>query len=138
MEMPRTLYDDMIAHLRTAKPEEACGLIAGRDDRAIALYPVENRLQSATAYEMDPLQQVEAMLALEAEGWDLLGIYHSHPHSPAQPSVTDRQQSYYPDAQYVIVSLENAEQPVTRSFYLRADSVHEVPFTVIEPKRMSN
>lgn len=131
MEMPRDLYRQMIAHVRDARPEEACGLIAGLGDRAVAIYPVENRLHSPVEYEMEPVAQVQAMLALEDEGYELIGIYHSHPHSPAVPSATDLARSYYPDAQYVIISLAEPGRPVARAFYLRDGAAAEVTFQVI-------
>lgn len=131
MQMPRELYEQMISHVVAAQPEEACGLIAGQGASAVAIYPVENRLHSPVAYEMEPVAQIQAMLALEAEGWDMLGIYHSHPHSPAQPSATDLAQAYYPDARYVIISLINSEQPVVRAFSLRDGAATETEFRVI-------
>ena len=42
---------------------------------------------------------------MERNGWELLAVYHSHPRSPAQPSATDVDMAYYPDARQVIVSL---------------------------------
>lgn len=130
MDLSRDLLDQMIAHVRGARPEEACGLIAGDGHRATAVYPVENRLHSPVEYEMEPLAQIEAMLALEAEGWELLGIYHSHPHSPASPSATDLARSYYPDARYVIISLMDPEQPIVRAFYLREGVASEVELRI--------
>jgi proteasome lid subunit RPN8/RPN11 len=133
MEMPRALYDEMIAHVRAARPEEACGLIAGQGERAVALYPVENRLHSPVEYEMAPLAQIEAMLDMEAQGWEMLGIYHSHPHSPAWPSSTDIDRSYYPEAQYVIVSLQQPDKPDVRAFSLGDRTVRELDFRVFDP-----
>lgn len=130
MEMPRQLYEGMIDHLRLALPEEACGLIAGQNGRAVRLYPVENRLHSPIAYEMEPLPQIEAMLAMETQGWDLLGIFHSHPVGPPVPSPTDVAKSYYPDAQYVIVSFEDPERPVSRNFLLRDGLAQEISLSI--------
>jgi proteasome lid subunit RPN8/RPN11 len=131
MEMPGAIHDQLIAYIREMMPEEACGLIAGQDDRAVRLYPVENRLHSPSAYEMEPLAQIQAMLAIEAAGWDMLGIFHSHPHSPALPSPTDLAQAYYPDCQYVIVSLQDPDRPASRAFYLREGRAEEVHYLVV-------
>lgn len=130
MEMPRAWYAQMLAHVVALMPEEACGLLAGQDGRVAGLYPVENRLHSPTTYEMDPRAQLQAMLAMEAEGWEMLGIFHSHPQGPALPSSTDLAQAYYPDAEYVIISLRKPDQPVVRSFYLRDGQAQEVSFSV--------
>lgn len=133
MRMAQALYDEMIAHVQRLWPEEACGLIAGLEDQAVRLYPIDNILRSSTAYEMEPLQQLEAMLGMEADGWELLGIYHSHPYGPAAPSRTDLAQAYYPDAQYVIVSLLEWERPEVRAFYLIDGKAQELPFVVSGP-----
>lgn len=131
MEMPQILFEAMLAHVQGAKPEEACGLIAGLDGRATQLYPVENQLHSANEYEMEPVAQIKAMLALEAEGWEMLGIYHSHPHGPAMPSMTDLARAYYPDAQYVIISLQDSQRPSVRNFFLQDGVAREIPFVVV-------
>jgi proteasome lid subunit RPN8/RPN11 len=85
-------------------PNEACGLLAGLGGRVYRVYPVENIRHSPTEYEMDPGQQIAAFLDLEAAGWEVSGIYHSHPAGPDRPSPTDIAQAYYPDSIYVIVS----------------------------------
>jgi proteasome lid subunit RPN8/RPN11 len=116
----------MLAQLTALYPEEGCGLIAGRDGQALRLYPVENRLHSPVAYEMEPAQQVRAIVALEAEGLELLAIYHSHPDGPARPSATDMAHAYYPDQAYVIVSLADRRRPSLRAFMIQDGSVREI------------
>lgn len=123
-------YADMLAHLRSVYPEEGCGLMAGVDGEVLRLYPVENRLHSPVAYEMEPLQQLQALQHLEDAGWQLLAIYHSHPQGPETPSSQDVAQAYYPDALYVIVSLARPDQPVVRLFSIRDGTVDEQTLTV--------
>jgi proteasome lid subunit RPN8/RPN11 len=50
-------------------------------------------------------------------GLDIVGFYHSHPHSPARPSARDLAEATYVDALYLIVSLE-ADPPVVRAYTL--------------------
>lgn len=116
LHLSRPLVAQLLAHVDSVYPEEGCGLVAGRERVATAVYPIENILHSQTAYEMAPLPQIETMLAIEADGDDLYAIYHSHPHSPAYPSSTDVGQAYYPEAIYLIVSLQERRQPVVRGF----------------------
>ena len=54
MRLRAAHYAAMLAHLRSAYPEEACGLMAGVDGEVLRLYAVENRLHSPVAYEMEP------------------------------------------------------------------------------------
>lgn len=120
------LIEEMIAHVVAHAPEEACGLVGGRDGRAVRLYPVENVRHSPVAYEMEPRQQVRAMLDMETAGEELLAIYHSHPHGPAWPSPTDRRQAYYPETAYIIISLADPERPAVRAFMLQDGRATEI------------
>ncbi|HLZ07202.1 MAG TPA: M67 family metallopeptidase, partial [Chloroflexota bacterium] len=67
----------------------------------------------------------EAFDSMDREGLDLVGIYHSHTHSPAQPSRTDITLAGYPDAHYLIVSLANPERPDLRAFTIVDGTVAE-------------
>lgn len=126
LRFPRALIDDMIAHVTAHLPDEACGLVGGRDGRAERLYPIENMLHSPVMYEMEPLQQVRAMLAIEEEGLELLAIYHSHPNGPARPSTSDVAQAYYPDTAQIIISLAERARPSVRAFMIAAGQVREI------------
>ncbi len=95
----------MLADVQLRIPEEACGLLGGIGNRVFAVVPVTNILRSVTRYRMEPGEQLRAFQQLEAEGMDLIGIYHSHPAGPAQPSKTDIAEAYYPDAAYLIWSM---------------------------------
>lgn len=124
--LPHALLNEMLSHVSGLWPEEACGLIGGRDGQAVRLYPVENVRHSPVAFEMEPLQQIKAMLAMEAEGLELIAIYHSHPNGPARPSATDVANAYYPDAVQLIISLADRARPSVRAFTIIDGAVTEV------------
>ena len=126
LTLSHALLDEMLAHVNRLFPEEACGLVGGLDGRAARLYPVENVRHSPVAFEMEPVQQIKALLAMEAEGLELIAIYHSHPHGPARPSTTDVANAYYPDAVQLIISLANRQQPSIRAFTIIDGVVTEV------------
>ncbi len=126
LTLSRAVLDEMLAHVAGLWPEEACGLVGGRDGRAVRLYAVENTRHSPVAFEMDPLQQINAMLAMEAEGLELIAIYHSHPDGPARPSATDVANAYYPDAVQLIISLADRARPSVRAFTIIEGAVAEV------------
>ena len=128
----RPFLDQILNHLQACYPEEGCGLIAGDElGRVTAVYPIENNLHSPTAYKMNPQQQIQAMLELEAIGWQLLAIYHSHPHGPETPSPTDIQQATYPEAFSLIVSLAAQSAPVVRLFHITGPLVTEKKMRVV-------
>jgi proteasome lid subunit RPN8/RPN11 len=120
----------VLEHACAAYPLEACGLLGGQNGRALTLYPVDNVLQSPVAFEMDPLQQVRAMVDIEAQGMELAAIYHSHPHGPARPSPTDIAHAYYPEAVHLIVSLLIPERPELCAFTIVDGMVDEVAWEI--------
>ncbi len=100
---------DIQAHIDCAPEQEVCGLVGGRwrpyphRAEAAALAPVPNiDPRPDVRYHMDPEAQVRAMLAWEKQGWEVIGIYHSHPHGPAQPSPSDLAEWAYTDALMLI------------------------------------
>jgi [CysO sulfur-carrier protein]-S-L-cysteine hydrolase len=116
IELEDSLYLVMLAHAQALYPQEACGLLAGRNGRISHLYVIENILRSPTAYEMNGRQQLAAMLHVEKLGLELLAGYHSHPNGPSTPSKTDIAQAYYPDLIQLIISLQERSQPSVGAF----------------------
>ncbi|MCC7360844.1 MAG: M67 family metallopeptidase [Anaerolineales bacterium] len=122
----------MIAHVRQQAPEEACGILAGQAGRVHSVHPVENIRHSPVAYEMDPMQQLQVMEALEAAGLDIVGIFHSHPAGPPAASPTDLEQAYYPEAVYVILAPQGGGDWGLRGFLLADGRAEEVKLTVAQ------
>ena len=124
-------HQAMLRDLEATLPLEGCGFMAGSATRVERLYPIANRLASPYAYEMEPDQQLQAMVDLEDQGWEMLAIYHSHPHGPDTPSQTDVLQAYYPEAAYVIVSFRNRQAPSARAFHIINGRVIEIPYSIV-------
>lgn len=135
LTIERPLLDQLLDHLQACYPQEGCGLLAGdgATGEVTAVYPIENTLHSPTAYRMDPTQQVQAMLALEERGWQMLAIYHSHPQGPEHPSATDVALAMYPEALHIIVSLQDRAAPVVRIFRIAGQDVVEQTMRVVQP-----
>lgn len=131
LTIPRPWLDAMIQHLQDEYPLEACGLLGGKDRLVSRHYPIENILHSPLAYEMEPAQQIQAIIALEKAGLELLAIYHSHPQGPSVPSETDVAQAYWPDTAYLIVSLQNRSAPQLRGFIISEGAVREIPLRIL-------
>lgn len=102
-------------------PLEAVGLLAiedgaaGTPARAVHFFAGTNIDASPTRYTMDPAEVVAALQQIEANGWRLGAIVHSHPATPAAPSETDLREAHYPDSLLLIVSLAQ-ESPVLRAW----------------------
>lgn len=119
----------MLDHVSKLDPEEACGLAAGIQGLTRRIYPIENRLHSPVRFEMDPQQQVNAILEIEDQGWDMLAIFHSHPKGPPVPSPTDVEKATYPEAVNLIWS-KLADGWTCRGFLIQEKVITEIPIQV--------
>ncbi len=98
IELERAFFDEMVEHGLAAFPNEACGLLAGKDGRPVKFFAMTNQDASPVSYRLDPREQLTVFDEIDDEGWDLLGIFHTHTHSEAYPSETDLRQAFYPEA----------------------------------------
>ena len=120
MRIAQRLIDEMVAHARGDLPNECCGMVGGADGEAGVVIPVVNAAATPLRFEMDPQGQYNALKAIEDDGKDLLAIYHSHTKSAAYPSQTDVNQAVnWPDAIYLIVSLQDADAPDVKGYWLK-------------------
>jgi len=129
MRIARELYDELVAHARAEAPNECCGMIAAEDGRAVALHPAENAAASPLRYEIDGRQQLQILTAIEDAGRELGAIYHSHTRTAPEPSQTDVNLAFYPDALYVIVGLASAE-PEVRAWRIAGGEVSEAELVI--------
>jgi proteasome lid subunit RPN8/RPN11 len=128
----------VIDHCVAGLPNEACGILAGKDARVEKIYCMINAKPGAASYEMDAAEQFRVMKDIRESGRSMVGMFHSHPGGQAFPSSVDVEKAYwpgsklpnYPDAVYVIVSLMNRSRPVARGFSIAEGNVREVPLTV--------
>jgi len=130
IEIPAEVRDELVRHARGELPNEACGLLAGPDGEVSSFFPMRNADRSPVTYRLDPKEQIQVFNQIEEKGWDLVGIFHSHTHTEAYPSPTDRAQAYYPDAVYLLLSLAAPDAPQLRGFSIREDVVREVEVRV--------
>ncbi|MGM0594050.1 MAG: Mov34/MPN/PAD-1 family protein [Pseudomonadota bacterium] len=125
--LPRELINQLLAHAQHSPEAEVCGLIGSRDERAFNVYPVDNVATEADhLFAMDPQQQIEAMRRMREAGEALFAIYHSHPHAPAEPSARDLREAAYPEALYLIISLNTEGVLEMRGFRLNRGEVMNV------------
>ncbi len=97
-----SMAEQMRRHVIDSAPFEACGLVAGQECQALVVIPITNQLHSPVRFRMEPREQLAAFELIEAQGWELLAIYHSHPKGPPSLSPTDISEAYYPDVLHLI------------------------------------
>lgn len=114
--LERAHNDQMVAHALGGFPLEACGLFAGDPaGRIRKFYPCHNTAESSKLYTVDPREMLKADRDAQDNGWELVGVMHSHTHTDPYPSPTDVAQAPDPGWHYVIVSLRD-DVPMLRSF----------------------
>ncbi len=99
------LFHEMEKHVRSSQRQiEVCGLIAGKSNVALSLYPITNSLASPVRFNMEPEELLAALMDIERKTWDIVAIYHSHPNGPQHPSPTDISEATIPDVVHIIWS----------------------------------
>jgi proteasome lid subunit RPN8/RPN11 len=115
--------------VKEQQPLEACGLLAGKNDRVEKIITVTNQAESPVRFVMDPYEQLNAFNWMESNGLDLLGIYHSHPAGPETASPTDIAEAAY-EVTHVIVS-PGADGWQARGFWIERGVASEIPIEII-------
>ena len=135
LELPPLIVGQIAALAYDTYPYECCGLVAGPPTaegvatRAERFYACRNAAKSARVYTVDPLDHLRAERDAESNGWEIVGVVHSHTHSEPYPSSTDVAQAPDPSWQYVIVGLKR-ESPEIRSYRIVDGDVTEVAIVV--------
>jgi [CysO sulfur-carrier protein]-S-L-cysteine hydrolase len=122
----------LVSQARRDAPNETWGMIAGKDGRALKIFPMANiHATPQTRYVADPLELLRVVREIEdVNGWEILAIYHSHPKTEAYPSATDIGEAHYPDSIYMIVSLQNPDQAKVRGYRIVEGNVSEISIEI--------
>jgi [CysO sulfur-carrier protein]-S-L-cysteine hydrolase len=131
MRIARSLIDEIVAHARAEAPNECVGMIASSDGVAVAVHRARNAAASPLRYEIDGMEQYKIQTAIEDAGLELGAIYHSHTRSAPEPSQTDINLAFYPDALYLIVGVAGEEDDV-RAWRIVDGQVSAAPLEVEE------
>ncbi len=114
------------AHGEEAYPEEGAGFLLGADgaDRGVVnIVPLSNAREDAARrnrYLFTPEDYMKAELEAERLGLSLIGVFHSHPDHPNQPSEFDREWAQ-PFFSYMITSVRSGKALESRSWRLAED-----------------
>ncbi len=134
--LSRQSLDTLVAHAERDRPRECCGLLLGRGDPAAGerveveeAVPARNLAEDPDRFFVDPVDHIRTRREARTRGLDVVGFYHSHPHSAARPSARDLAEATYPDMLHVIVSLKE-DPPVARAYVLVDGRFLEVPLQV--------
>jgi [CysO sulfur-carrier protein]-S-L-cysteine hydrolase len=126
MEFAPEHIEEIISHAREDAPDECCGLIAGRDGRSERVYRMENAAHSPLRFEVAPLEVMKTLEAIDEEGLEVGGLYHSHTRTAPYPSQTDvTYAEAWPGTPWLIVGLANGDAEV-RTYRIDGANVTEL------------
>jgi len=125
-------------HGEQSYPVEACGLLVGinrGDVREVrAAFPCANASAGSPQihYAIDPAEVARIQRQTREHGWEIVGIYHSHPDHPAMWSPTDLADACWTLCSYVITSIDQGKAVATRSFVLTGTGEDDKAFVAEE------
>lgn len=123
LQITKSDYQKILNYAIEGLPNEACGLIAGVIENGIKVvkevYLLTNVDASNEHFSMDPKEQLAAIKDMRSKGLRQFGNWHSHPESPSRPSEEDKRLAYDSSADYLILSLQDRENPVLNAFLIR-------------------
>jgi proteasome lid subunit RPN8/RPN11 len=115
---------------KASLPAECCGLLSGADGVITELHPLRNDAdRPETRYSAAPDDLFAATRRIREIGHSLLGIYHSHPRTAAYPSTADVEMAFYPEAVYLIISVEPLVD--LKAFRIREAAIEDVELEIV-------
>jgi len=129
IRIPTHIYDGIVAQAYAELPNEACGLLVGKEGEVVKQHALTNIDQSNEHFSFEPTEQFQVFRSARTEGLEIVANYHSHPETPSRPSVEDIRLAYDPNILYLIVSLAK-ELPVLKAFNIQNGISTEVPIEV--------
>ncbi|MDG6933163.1 MAG: M67 family metallopeptidase [Nitrososphaerota archaeon] len=123
-------------HSEEGYPEEVCGVMLSPSDTSdlvISLRRMKNSHDGPrqSRYSIDPMELYAADNEATKEGMLIVGIYHSHPDSPAKPSKFDLDHSF-PWYKYVITSVVEGKVKDTRCWAMNNDRTAFMEEAIVE------
>jgi len=157
----------MIAHARELDPYECCGILAGKNGTVTEIYRITNIValdgaeklssfdpaKAAHLERLSPAERAEIAFVMDMQDFsaakkdirnkelDLQVVYHSHPHDPARPSVTDIKiatdyediwpKINLPIPAYLLISLMDKNKPDIRTYWIKAGTVSPASVVIV-------
>jgi proteasome lid subunit RPN8/RPN11 len=130
VQIPRKLYDAIVAQAFAELPNECVGLLAAKRENAEAVirvercYPLMNALASPVEYLSDDASMLAADRDMRKNGLDIVAVYHSHPTTEPIPSRKDLERNYSSTVVNFIISLKGPT-PLMRGWWLTETDFRE-------------
>jgi proteasome lid subunit RPN8/RPN11 len=93
--LSKSQKDTLVNHAKRYAPNESCAILFGHEDsntvRVTEIFLAENIEKSPVNFTISNEELLKGYKLAEQKKLDVVGIFHSHPHSEAVPSSTDRE-----------------------------------------------
>ena len=121
------ILEQIHEHGETAYPDEGVGFMLGKEEDGgylvLQLYEITNAREEEARknrYQVTPRDYLQAEVQADQLGMSLIGVFHSHPDHPNQPSDYDREWAQ-PNFSYVITNVNLGTAVESRSWRLEED-----------------
>lgn len=139
MQVRREVVDAIVAHARRDSPRECCGLLVGTELEVIEAVAAANvAADPIRHYQVSPvdhfaqIKRCRDVAAPGAAAVNVIGAYHSHPHSVPKPSPTDLEESFGEFLYIIAGPVDGSAQLELRAYRLQAGQFTDVPLAVAE------
>lgn len=130
IKIKRNVLEQIQQIAREELPNEACGYLAGKDNKITHCYRLTNIDHSPKHFAFDPKEQFETMINARNKGLEIIANFHSHPETPARPSEEDIRLAFDPQILYGIISLAEPAE-ILKFFKIESGKVTSVGYTLI-------
>lgn len=135
VHLPKELYTQLLQFSQQKLPEEACGLILGKLSNGEILtssfVPMRNySANPQTHFELSPVEMIPFLTNSQNT---VIGLFHSHPTTPAVPSAADLQTLWHTIPSYWILSLMIPDKPELLLYQIKkapSTSYHKLAFVI--------
>jgi proteasome lid subunit RPN8/RPN11 len=136
LQLSQAHLEEMRAHIDSCAPNEACGLLAGTGNIVKMVLPIANQEHGPSRFRMDARGQLRGFRSMEEAGFELVGIFHSHPadfgsqtNPVPGPSATDIREAAYPVVQ--VIWFRQQGLWIARGFWIEDGHVATVPLQIV-------
>lgn len=125
LEITESAWQQMKADAEARFPNECCGFFygpAGNTKQVTEVLVIQNSKEGdqKRRFEISPEDYMRGEQHAAKHDVNLLGVYHSHPNHPAQPSEHDRIQAV-PVFSYIIISVMEGKSAEVTSWQLNEE-----------------
>ncbi|WP_194287339.1 Mov34/MPN/PAD-1 family protein [Gracilibacillus oryzae] len=124
------IFNEMIQHGMECIPYEACGLLSGKENHVITIWPLKNERKSQKQFFVSEKIVEQTLKEIEKSGEFLQAIYHTHPTTSPIPSSVDLANHADENIAMVIISYKQ-KTPLVKWYVLMHKQYAERIITLI-------